>query len=220
MLKGLANPLEIGATQLRLQNVKLLPNLIIDEVTLISTGLAIDLSDGANVAVSAGETHVRALLTETNLNQALIGMLPADLPVKGIKISILSRGLKATARFLNMPITMEGTPRVENGVRVVIAWKAATLLGISLPAQLVENLEQRLNRTVDLASLPIPVWLDEIVCEPGRITAAGKVKLKWPLDQLGQPASPFSLQRAPLIIAPNPSDFEDGEDPEPPAISA
>lgn len=219
MLKGLANPLEIGATQLRLQNVKPLPNLTIDEVTLVSTGLAIDLSDPANVSVKAAETHVRAFITEANINQAILSMLPADLPVKGIKISVLSRGLKATARFLNMPITMEGTPRIENGVRVIIDWKAASVLGIGLPAQLVEGLEQRLNRTIDLTALPVPVWVDEIVCEPGRVTAAGKIKLKWPLEQLPQAASPFSLPRTPLIVAPKESDFDD-TDGEPPAIGA
>jgi len=46
----------------------------------------------------------------------------------------------------------------------------------------VDVIEARINESLglDVSNLSIPVWIDEIRCEPGRLTALGRARISWP----------------------------------------
>jgi len=100
---------------------------------------------------------------------------------------------------------------VENGVRVFLDWQDMKL-GLALPSALREALETHFNKTLDLSALPIPVWLEELRCEPGRLTAIGRARIAWPLPSRSPAAPPFAPREPLPVTAPPPQEL-----PAPPA---
>ncbi len=176
----------VGGARLDLTDVQFQDDLVIDEVHLEGGDIRIQLSAGApDAGVTAGETRVRAVMSEANLNRFVTASLPDKAPVRGLHIALLSGKArvsgKALISILPFPFSIEAIPRVENGVRVLLDCRSATL-GIDLPRAVVEILEQKVNDalSLDVSRLDIPIWIDEVRCEPGRLTAVGRARFSWP----------------------------------------
>lgn len=191
--------LQIGTAQIDLQNVQLRENVVVDEVHLEGGDIRLEppAAEDTPPRVTAGETRFRAVLSEMNLNRALASLLPPEAPIRNLRAALLSGRVRLTGQYVkvfSIPVTIEGVPRIENGVRVYLDWEAAKV-GFTLPAPIREVVEQSLNRTLVLSKAPIPVWLDELRCEPGRLTALGKAHIFWPPVPVTTPA-PFSAYEA------------------------
>ena len=96
---------------------------------------------------------------------------------------------------------LEAVPRVENGVRVSLDWQQMKV-GLAVPGPVREAMERPLQQDLRPDALPIPVWLDEIRCEPGRVTAIGKARS--PGRRLPAPPSvrPFAPREPQPVAAP------------------
>ncbi len=196
--------LHIDSAQIVFKNVQFGDKMVLDEVQL--NGANIQLNLGLDtvppVSVSSGETQFRALITEANLNALLAKNMPDDIPVKNLHLSLLSGKVKLSAqlnKMFKLPISVEGVLQVENGVKVFFEWQQVSAGGIPLPSQLVELLQQQINKSMDLGKSPVPVWLDWIRCEPGRLTISGKARLNFPISDSGK----ISVMNEHLPVAEN-----------------
>lgn len=217
--------IRIGGAQLHALNVQLLEDLILDEVHLEGGDIRAEMP-----AVMSAPPHVRAeavqfrvVMSEPNLNRCLAASQPPDALLRGLKVSVLSGKLRVTGqivKIISMPITLEAIPRIDNGVRVSLDWQGMKV-GIGLPKAMVDILEEQLNKTIDLTQLPIPVWVDEIRCEPGRLTAIGRARVDWPPLSATPPALPFTARDpAPLVRVPEPQGVLSSPETVPAAIEA
>lgn len=198
----------VGGAQIHLQQVQLREDLLIDEVHLDGTEIAFEAhkvvgEEEPLTKISVAETKFTAMMTEPNLNRLLTANMPSDVPVRGMKLALLSGKARITGSFvksvLSLPFTLEGVPVLDNGMRVLLDFQAGRL-GLPVPGPILEVVEQLLNRVLalDLAKLPIPVRLDEIKCEPGRLTIKGKARIVWPPVVAAPTPPPFSALSMPL----------------------
>ncbi|HEV2473494.1 MAG TPA: DUF2993 domain-containing protein, partial [Chthonomonadales bacterium] len=165
-----------GSAQIELRQVALLPGVTLDELSIRSGALELKSCPPQG---SAGDVTFRAVVSEANLNTAIRAALPPDSPVRNVSVAVLTGKLRFEghlARMFSMPISMEAVPRIENGTIVALNWQAARL-GVNLPAMVIDIVRQHLNHSLDLRALPIPIWLDEVRCEPGRVTLSGKAQI-------------------------------------------
>ncbi len=177
----------IGAAQIHLQNVRLREDVILDEVHLEGEDVALESPPGPDRpgTIATGETRVRVVVLEQNINLLLANNIPPDAPVRGLRIAVLSGKLKITGNFiksvLSLPFTVEATPKIENGIYVTYDFHSAKV-GIGLPGAVVDVIQNIINErlALDMTKSPIPIWLDEIRCEPGRISVIGKTRITWP----------------------------------------
>jgi hypothetical protein len=197
MVETAARTIRIGSARVDLQDVRLRPDIVLDEVHLEGGDVSIEpATAGAEARVTSGETRVRAVMSEANLNRLANTNLPADAPLRNLQIALLSGKArisgKALLSIVPFPFSVEATPRVVNGVRVLLDFRTATL-GVALPRPMVEVLQQRINEALclDVGDLEVPVWIDEIRCEPGRLTALGRARITWP-PQAALPAGPVA----------------------------
>jgi hypothetical protein len=202
-----AQPLQIGAAQIHLQNVQLREDVTLDEVHLEGETLRLEMpAAGEPAHVTTGETRFRVVMSEANLNRTLAANLPPEAEIRNVRLVTLSGKVRFTGQRvvlgLGVPFTVEAVPRIENGVRAFPDLQALNAAGMPMPAAFVEILEQRLRKTLtlDLTQVPIPVWLDEIRCEPGRLTVLGKARFVWPPTPLAPPVPPFSARESSAVL--------------------
>jgi len=193
-------PLLIGGAKIDLRNVQLSAEVVLDEVLLEGGDIKIEVSGSEpEAAISSGETKVRAVMSEANLNRLVTAKMPADSPIRNLSIALLSGKArisgKALITFVPLPFSIEAVARVDNGQRVSLDCRSATM-GIDLPRAVVDVIEQRINEALglDVSTLAIPVWIDEIRCEPGRLTALGRARISWP------PNAAIEAARAPELL--------------------
>src|SRR5579883_1564778 len=166
---------DVGTAQIQLRGVRLREDTLLDEVDLDGGDIHLEAPPAPGEAgrISTGETRVRIMISEPNLNVMLTSNTPPDVPVRDLRATILSGRIRFSAQFvkiIRLPIELEAVPRIENGIRVFLDWQGLDLFGLPVPRGIVENLAQQMNKKLDLSQLPIPIWLDEIRCEPGRLT--------------------------------------------------
>ncbi len=214
----------VASAQIHLQQVQLRPDIVIDEVHLDGKAIAFESQKVAGEAeplskISVEETTFTAMMSEPNVNRLLTANLPPEAPVRGLKLALLSGKARITGHVvksvLSLPFTLEGVPVVDNGTRVRLDFQTARM-GITIPGPVLDVIEQHLNHSLslDLSKLAVPVRLDEIKCEPGRLTIKGKARIAWPPVTIAPPPPPFSALSKPL-----PQELSGETSSEPPAIS-
>jgi hypothetical protein len=197
-------PVKIGGAQMHFQNVQLREDVLVDEVHLEGGEILLEPPTAISAGgVRTGETRFRAVISEPNVNRLLENNIPADAPVRNLKIAFLSGKAHISGNYIKMmslPFTVDAVPRIQNGTRVVLDFQTVSAGGMfSLPQSVVESLEKLINEKLDfdLAQSPVPVWLDTLVCEPGRLTATGRVKIVWPPS--ATPLAPFTARETPAL---------------------
>lgn len=205
----------IGRADIHLYNIRLPRELIVDELHLAGGEIRI-FDDGGGRSVSTGEIAASAVISEVNLNRVIASNVPDDAPIKNLQIAIFSSRVRITGaalRPLAVPFTIEATLRIENGVRIMLDWQNASV-GLGLPKMLVDMLEQRINdkMSLDMSALPVPVWIDSIQCEPGRLTAIGRARITAPPTAptenisaiVAIPAAPVTMSRGGFVVSDRP----------------
>lgn len=196
--------ISIAAAEIRLHSLKIGNDLLIDEIQfdgkegLFRQQDGVSSQAGGAYQIRVGETNFNARISETNLNHLVRARLPADAPARNIQIALLSGKIRITGQLvksvLSLPFTLEAVPRIDNGVRVYLDFQTAKL-GIKLPNALVELVERVLvpSLTWDLSQTEVPVQLEEIRCEPGRLTARGRLRISLPPTKPPLSPSPFAV---------------------------
>lgn len=199
--------IEIGGAQIHLLNVKLREDIVLDEVHLEGGEIRIELpaAAGEPPRIFAEGTVFRAIMTEVNINRFLATLQPSDGMLRVQHVALLSSKLRVTGQIvkgIGLPFTMEARPRIEHGTRISLDWQGAKL-GIGMPKAIVDILEEQLDRylSLDLTQLPIAVWLDELRCEPGRLTAAGRARILFPPVTAPPARLPFRAPELEPIVA-------------------
>jgi hypothetical protein len=210
--KSTPTQIEVGGVQIRLQNVRLRADVTLDEVSLESGDIQITESEeaGGAVAARAAETKFHIMISEPHINEFLAVNLPADGALRNVRLALLSGKVRLTGQviksILHLPVTLEAIPLIENGVRVKLDCQAAKI-GIALPAAVVELVEVYINDNpklpLNLSRLPVPVRLDEIRCEPGRLHVTGRARLQWPPAFVSPAVAPFSAHETPAYLLPD-----------------
>jgi hypothetical protein len=204
-----SNTLQFGSASLRVKNILLQEGILLDEASLEGDSIHLDLpaTPEDTLRITTGEIQFRASMSEPNLNRMLTQLLPSDAPVRSLSVAIYSgkvefKGLIVRS-VLSLPFTLEAVPVIQNGIRISLDCKAAKASGFGLPPQAVEVVEKVLNEklSLDLGQSPIPVWLDEIRCEPGRLTILGKGRITWPLPTSSESRPVLTSQTTPALTA-------------------
>ena len=195
---------KIGGAQFHFQNVQLREDVLIDEVHLEGGEVLLEAPSAHSAgSVRTGETRFRGVISEPNVNKLLENNIPEDAPVRNLKIAFLSGKAHISGNYIKMmslPFTVDAVPRIQNGTRVVLDFQSISAGGMfSLPPTVVDSLQKMINEKLDfdLAQAPIPVWLDTLVCEPGRLTATGRIKVVWP--PTGAAIAPFTVRQPPVL---------------------
>ena len=196
-------PVKIGGAQIHFQNVLLREDVLVDEVHLEGENVLLESPTASGPGgIRTGETRFRAVISEPNVNRLLENNIPEDAPVRHLKIAFLTGKAHISGNYIKMmslPFNVDVVLRIQNGTRVLLDFQTVSAGGMfSLPQSVVESLEKLINEKLDfdLAQSPVPVWLDTLVCEPGRLTATGRVKIVWPPS--ATPPTPFTA-REPLL---------------------
>ena len=196
---------KIGGAQIHFQNVQLRKDVLVDEVHLEGADVLLEPPNAGNPGgIRTGETRFRAVISEPNVNRMLENNIPEDAPVRHLKIAFLSGKAHISGHYIKMlslPFTVDAVLRIQNGTRVMLDFQTISAGGMfSMPQSVVETLEKLINEKLDfdLAQAPVPVWLDTLVCEPGRLTATGRVKVVWPPS--AAPIAPFTVRDTPALV--------------------
>lgn len=202
--------LQLGPTEIVSHQVRIRPDTVLDQVRLSTAEAhcAVAASPEQTTRLTIDELFLHIVLSEPNLNAALAANMKSDL-IRNVKIALFSGKLRVSGHFvklISIPFTLDAIPRVENGVRIVPDFLGLNSAAFALPASVVELLEQRLRPalTLDLTRLPLPVYLNEVICEPGRLLINGKARIQWPAPA-PMPVSPFAT---PLLQAQTPSETQ------------
>ena len=197
-------PMKIGGAQIHFQNVQLREDVLVDEVHLEGANVLLEPPSATGPGgIRTGETRFRAVISEPNVNRLLEKNIPDDAPVRNLKIAFLSGKAHISGNYIKMmslPFTVDAVLRIQNGTRVLLDFQTISAGGMfALPQSVVDSVEKLINEKLDfdLAHTPIPVWLDTLVCEPGRLTATGRVKIVWPPS--ATPVAPFTAQATPAL---------------------
>ncbi len=186
---------DVGRMHLTLKQVQLPRGLVIDEAVLDFEGIhaVAPGREGAPPTATVNESHVRVMFSEPNVN----GLLSANadqIPFHDVAVVILTGKIRIHATYvksiLRLPFVVECVPRIENGVNIHLEFKDAHM-GVSMPTFILDAISHGL-KPIDLNVLPVPVFIESIECEPGRITATGRARLSWPLNGLMSAATPFT----------------------------
>ncbi|MDE2125091.1 MAG: LmeA family phospholipid-binding protein [Armatimonadetes bacterium] len=184
--EALAFGIESGTLTAR--NVKLRADTTVDELLVEIVGLRGSVQPDGDVRVTSKEAAVTAIISEVNLNRLMEASIPADAPVRSMRLAVLTGKIRLTGQVVKMgiglPISADAVIRIEAGVRAMPDWQTMTAAGIGLPSAVVQFIENQLKSllTLDLRDLPLPLWLSEAICEPGRIVLKGSARLNWPLE--------------------------------------
>jgi hypothetical protein len=208
--------LQLGPTQIRAKNVRLRADILLDEVNLESENAeyAAPATPGEEARIHVEELKAQIVLSEPNLNAIVAANLPPSAPVRNLRIALFTGKMKITGqivKLITIPFTLEATLLIASGVRIVPDFLNVNASVIPLPASAVEIIEKflRPTLTIDLAKLPIPVWLDAVRCEPGRLIAEGRARLHWPPAVTPAPrpfSAPLPLESASVPALPAPDD--------------
>ena len=194
----------LGQTEVISNNVRVNSDLVLDQVRLSASAasFASAPSSDSPSRLTIDELSVLVVLSEPNLNAIVAANLKSDL-LRNVNIALLSGKMRISGQFIKLitiPFTLEAIPRIENGIRIVPEFLGLNASVFSLPASAVEILEQNLRPmlTIDLTKLPVPAYLDAVVCEPGRLRAEGRARVRFPRN-----AAPSSAPSSPLEITAN-----------------
>lgn len=182
--------LAAGVSRINLQNVVLNHEVTFDEVRLEGASWSVGTTDEAAIKAELGEVKFRIVISEPNLNRAFKAHLPTDFPLKNVALALFSEKAKITGNFvkgfISLPVAVETVIKVRNGVEVYFDLTDVKA-GIGLPPAVVEVVEGQMNAEVrgiiqaQLKVCPIPIYVEEIVSEPGRLIVQGKTRLHFPL---------------------------------------
>lgn len=194
----------IGTAKIHAVNVVVREDVVLDEVDLEGSEVVIEPPASERpAAFHAGETRFRAVVSEPNLNRFLAANPLQDAPVRHLNIALMTGKARITGQVVKvfaMPFTVEGVPKVENGIRVYLDCRSAKLSFADLPGSVVDLIEQSINKHIPLLSgLSIPVYVDDIRCEPGRLIVTGKVRIAFPPAAQAAPILPFSAREMPAV---------------------
>ncbi len=175
----------VGKVKLSLQDLQLREDILLDDVRLEGEGITIDLPENSVSPphIKTGEVKFTAMMTEANINRMVQSNLPKSAPIRNLQLTLLTGRVKAAGQYvklISIPFVVEIVPQIENGVRVRLALQSSP--GLPIPKPILEGIESHLNHmaNIDLSGFPIAIWLDEIRCEPGRITSTGKIRVEFP----------------------------------------
>ncbi len=176
----------VGKAKVNLQDFQLREDILLDDVTLQGGDIRIEVPKSASDAphIQTGEVKVTAMMSEPNINRLVHANTPKEVPVKNLQIQMLSGRAKVSGqvvKFIPIPFSLEAVPVIENGVRVKFNLQPTSGSG-GTPKAIIDVIEPFVKEylDIDLTQLPFPFWLDEIRCEPGRVTVLGKAKITFP----------------------------------------
>lgn len=206
--------------QVRLHNVTLrlpqLPGALhVDEVTVELGTAHFDQAAGLKPQISADLTSIGLILSEVTLNSLLHSFTPLSAPVRELQIKLLSGKASVDGKFLpaqknhylpflsNLPVpfTAEVVPVIASTTQIRVELKSVRA-GFALPEMAVHHIERLINELpiLNLNSLPFPLALQDIRCEPGRLIVRAAVQFSWPFvapSSSQEVSSPFSLASLP-----------------------
>ena len=178
-----------GAATISLRNACISPDIIVDELVLEAADLSFKLGvEGQEFKFSSGETRFQGMFTEASVNRLITGSIPLDTPLRNVKVALYSGRAQLKGHFvksvMSLPFTLDAKPVLTNGIRLSLECSSTQIGGIGMPGAAVDIIERVLNERLflDLSKAVFPVRLDEVRCEPGRLTIVGRARLGWPPD--------------------------------------
>ena len=132
---------------------------------------------GPEETLSVGESHLEIRITEPALNSYLHRQHPENLPEITLDRDRVT--LKGTLRLLGVdtPLVTTGRLEVVDHTRVVLRAETVQFSADPIPGIGPEYVEKHLNPLLNVTRLNLPLRLDEIEVQPGRLIVRGSVYL-------------------------------------------
>lgn len=167
--------------------VNAMKNIIVDEVHIQSSGLRLawQPQEGTAPHVDIKDTNVTLMMTETNVNRLIAAYAPAEGLAKELQITLLTGRMMVSGKIkfgiLHATFQAKVIPTIRSGTRIWLDILEIKSIA-PMPPAAREMIEKQVNEQIPLEfdQLPFPVFLDEIRCEPGRITCCGRLRFNWP----------------------------------------
>ncbi|MBC7809013.1 MAG: DUF2993 domain-containing protein [Akkermansiaceae bacterium] len=164
-------------------NVQMLPNLIINRLTMDVKDVSVDRA--SNTLRNVGETRFSARLTESVIN-TYVQRRPTTL--RDVSISLNADGKAIiTARpevlgFSTIPVSLRGTVRLQSDGKILNFQPESASLNVgvgqvraNLPGFIADNIASQLNPVADLSAAPFPIVAESVIVEQGTATITGYV---------------------------------------------
>jgi hypothetical protein len=171
LLSGKVNDLDITGRRVRTKD-----GLCLDRFHVRMKGLKLD-KDKKNV-----ESVQEAVFDIDILQEDLSKMARAKVQNFGDVQVLLGAGdvsVVAPAKALNLAVdlSVQGSLQVQDGTRINFAPRAVALGPLTLADGPVQALAARINPIADLTGLPIPIFVDVLTSQAGRLAIQGRLFL-------------------------------------------
>ncbi len=186
----------VKSAQIVAQNVEVTPNILLEEVRLEGGAMRVNCNALGVTDIDLGEVRIRATLSEPNLNQIVQANIPPDMPLKNLQFNLYTGKIKVTGNYvklISIPVAIDAVILVKNGIDLYLDLTEVKA-GMGLPSSVVEVIEGHINRALghqigeQIRQLPFPIYIEEIRCEPGRLTVIGRLRVQLNLSTKGDPA--------------------------------
>ena len=164
-------------------NVALLPNLLVNRLTIDIRDVSVDRS--SNTIQHVGDTRFSARLTEDAINRYVTSR---STTLRDLHITLGANG-KAVVRarpellgFATVPVSLTGTVRLQSdGTHLDFQPDRASVdvgigtVGTAIPGFVADHIASRVNPVADLSAAPFPIVAESVTVESGAATVVGHV---------------------------------------------
>ena len=153
-------------------------DLLVDEFTVAGEHVRLDprkLYNGGEVSVQrARDLRVSVALSEAGINQYMWDKID---PERRLEVIINPDGavLKGNINFFGhgIDVYLKGGFEIRNQSQLIFVPETLTMEQLEVPSVILNALVEDRALLVDLAALPVPLALDEVRLEEGRLSAFG-----------------------------------------------
>jgi len=181
---------QADSASITLRNFRPGHGFVIDEMVL--TGDRIEIvtpADARALSISIEHTRFRGMITEINLNEMLASLSLDGAPVRNLKLAIYSDRVQIKGQLiesvLSLPFVLDAKPVITRNVRLSLECSSTQIGGLGMPGPAVELIERMLleHLSLDVSESVMPIYLDSVKCEPGRLSLTGRANISWPLPK-------------------------------------
>ncbi len=141
----------------------------------------VDIDTGKRKVRHIGEARFTITISEKSLDQFLAGEAPAGENIRKTRLTFADNnmvtvtGERVTLLNVGIPFRLSGPIRAASSTRVEIDPRRLTVAGIPLSGGVLSFFKGRIESSLDLRKLPVPVELSSVTTQRGSLTLAGSV---------------------------------------------
>lgn len=141
----------------------------------------VDIDTGRRRVRHVGEANFTITVSDRSLDQFLAGEAPAGENIRHTRVTfgdnntVAVTGERVTVLNVGIPFRLTGPIRAASATRVEIDPRRLDVAGIPLSGVILNFFKSRIESSLDLRQLPVPVQLASVTTQRGRMILSGSV---------------------------------------------